>query len=63
MTTAEKFIEAIKIFMSKDPSFYFQADHDVIYGPAYRMFDEEETKKLEELGWHKGDYETFDYFC
>jgi hypothetical protein len=63
MTTGEKLIEAIQIFMAKDPKFYLAANHDVIYGPAYDLFTAEEIARLEELGWHKGEYEAIEYFC
>ncbi len=44
---------------------YFEADHDIIYGPDLdEDFSEEDINELETLGWFKSDeYDCWCTFC
>lgn len=57
--------KSIEIFMKHIDDDFFEADHDIIYGPNLDTpFTDEEKKKLEDMGWIETDeYDCWSHFC
>ena len=54
--------ESCEIFMNNDLDDWFEADHDIIFGPSYdTIFSDEDIEKLENLGWFLSD--EYDCWC
>ncbi len=69
MSTLNQVAGAIAIFsqyLDADTEF-FEADHDVIYGPCsntLKGITPEDKKKLNELGWHEdSEYDCWVSYC
>jgi hypothetical protein len=62
----EEMKETCDIFLRNKVGDWFSgANHDIIHGPDYdltkRNCSPKDFKRLEELGWFKGDYDTLDH--
>lgn len=61
-TTLDKLIEGMTLIKSVEPDASLCAEHDEVFCGTVEKFNDEQKKKLEELGWNADCFDSFHHY-